>query len=118
MSSANARLLSVSDDLILVLWVMLSVFFACRIKVNSTTVSSEYLLVPVEVQVSSAPGIYSPQDSLDFGLLVKSDKPKTLSLSLINAQKSPVNVQVIEITQYCLIMYLPSLSENVRCCFG
>ncbi|CAG7716425.1 unnamed protein product [Allacma fusca] len=68
-----------------------------KIRVNSTTVSSEYLLVPVEVQVSSAPGIYSPQDSLDFGLLVRSDKPKTLKLSLINAQHLPVNVQSISV---------------------
>jgi len=51
-------------------------------------------MVPVEVQVSSSPGIYSPQESLDFGLLVQSDKPRTLKLSLINAQVNPVNVQV------------------------
>ena len=72
----------------------------CRIRVNSTTASSEYLLVPVEVQVSSKPGIYSPQDSLDFGLMVRTDKPKTLSLSLINAQHSPINVQVGWIHNY------------------
>ncbi len=51
-------------------------------------------MVPVEVQVSSSPGIYSPQESLDFGILVRSDKSKTLSLSLINAQPTPVNIQV------------------------
>lgn len=68
--------------------------YFCRIKVNHTAASGEYLMVPVEVQVSSSPGIYSPQESLDFGLLVRSDKPKTLSLSLFNAHPTPINIQV------------------------
>ncbi|OXA52873.1 hypothetical protein Fcan01_12442 [Folsomia candida] len=68
-----------------------------RIKVNHTTISGEYLMVPVEVQVSSSPGIYCPQESLDFGLLVRTDKPKTLSLILINAQPNPVNIQSVTV---------------------
>lgn len=71
-----------------------------KIRVNSSSrinVSSEYLIVPLEVQVSSTPGIYSPQDCLDFGLMVKDDKPKTLTLSLINAHQSPINVQSVTV---------------------
>lgn len=68
-----------------------------KIRVNSTAASSEYLLLPVEVQVSSEPGMYSPQDSLDFGLLVETDKPKTMSLSIINAERSPVNIQSVSV---------------------
>ncbi|ODN00128.1 Transmembrane protein [Orchesella cincta] len=68
-----------------------------KIRVNSTASSSEYLLLPVEVQVSSEPGMYSPQDSLDFGLLVQSDKPKTLSLFIINAERRPVNIQSVSV---------------------
>lgn len=89
---------------LLLKWIELTLYdFLHRIKVNHTTISGEYLMVPVEVQVSSSPGIYCPQESLDFGLLVRTDKPKTLSLILINAQPNPVNIQVL--VCYILIFF-------------
>jgi len=85
---------NIFKDIMCHVWIDDNLIYFYRIRLNDSSLSSEYLLVPVEVQVSSAPGVYSPQDSLDFGLMVSSDKPKTISLLLINAQVTPVNVQV------------------------
>lgn len=79
---------------------MVELFCTCftwRIRVNNTAASSEYLLLPVEVQVSSEPGMYSPQDSLDFGLMVQTDKTKTLSLFIINAERKSVNIMSVSV---------------------
>ncbi|XP_022100300.1 transmembrane protein 131-like isoform X2 [Acanthaster planci] len=71
-----------------------------RIKTNHSKrlddEENELLMLPVEVEVSSAPGIYSSLEMLDFGTLRSLDSPKTLPLYLINT--SPKSVQILSIT--------------------
>lgn len=61
-----------------------------HIRTNSGTrrVAGEELVLPVEVEVSSKHGIYSPVEMLDFGLIRSSDSPKSLKLSLLAAHKA------------------------------
>ncbi|KAI1283704.1 Transmembrane protein [Halotydeus destructor] len=66
-----------------------------RIKTNATGDSTNGLILPVEVEVSSAPGIYSPIDQLHFGILRTSDPAQEMSLRIINAGLKPVTVQNI-----------------------
>lgn len=53
-----------------------------RIKTNSS--SDDYLVLPVEVEVSSTPGLYTTTDMLRFGVLTADDPPQTLGLQLLN----------------------------------
>ncbi|KAG8197319.1 hypothetical protein JTE90_013446 [Oedothorax gibbosus] len=62
-----------------------------RIRTNSS--GQDYLLLPVEVDVSSAPGIYSPSEIIDFGVLRSHDEPKVVTLSLLNSGQKHVHVQ-------------------------
>ncbi|XP_054721293.1 transmembrane protein 131-like [Uloborus diversus] len=61
-----------------------------RIRTNCSV--QEYILLPVEVDVSSAAGIYSPTEVLDFGVLRSQDEPKVLSLSLLNSGQKHVHI--------------------------
>ncbi|KAH8024757.1 hypothetical protein HPB51_001171 [Rhipicephalus microplus] len=54
-----------------------------RIKLNSTIRVD--LILPVEVEVVSLPGIFSPTETLDFGVMHSQDEPKTLPLNLLNS---------------------------------
>ncbi|KAH9517423.1 hypothetical protein DERF_008099, partial [Dermatophagoides farinae] len=57
------------------------------------------LMLPVEVEVSNSPGLYSPLDTLDFGVLrAKHDPPKALPIQVINAAQKSVSVQSIVVT--------------------
>lgn len=56
--------------------------------------ADDLLILPMEVEVSSQPGIYSPQSSLDFGLLHSSSEPKSLPLYIINSSTKPVEITV------------------------
>lgn len=67
-----------------------------RIRTNATDV---HLMLPVEVEVSSSPGLYSPVDLLDFGVLrAKHDPPKLLPIQVINAALKSIYVQSIVVT--------------------
>lgn len=50
---------------------------------------SEHLILPVEMEVSASPGIYSATDSIDFGLIFPggSGPEPTATISLINTAK-------------------------------
>ncbi|XP_064637998.1 transmembrane protein 131-like isoform X2 [Lineus longissimus] len=67
-----------------------------RIKTNKTDVD-EMLVLPVEVEVTSAPGIYSPVDKLDFDILRTLDAPRTLRLNLINSGTKPIHVSSVSL---------------------
>lgn len=67
-----------------------------RIRTNQSDIQ---LMLPVEVEVSNLPGLYSPLDMLDFGVLRAShDPPKTLPIKVINAAHKSVSVQSIVVT--------------------
>ncbi|XP_069492683.1 transmembrane protein 131 [Ambystoma mexicanum] len=68
-----------------------------RIKTNATD-STEFIILPVEVEVTTAPGIYSSTEMLDFGTLRTQDVPKVLNLHLLNSGTKDVPITSIKAT--------------------
>ena len=64
----------------------------CRIRTNTT--GAEFLYLPLEVEVSSNPGIYCPQEQLDFGLLPSHSaaEKKTMKLLVLNAGSKAISI--------------------------
>jgi len=67
-----------------------------RIKTNSS--GGEFLYLPLEVEVSSQPGLYCPQELIDFGLLPTGAPPGRAALLLLNAGSRPTPVQSVVAT--------------------
>ncbi|XP_038856384.1 transmembrane protein 131 [Salvelinus namaycush] len=67
-----------------------------RIKTNEDQV----IILPVEVEVTSAPGIYSSTEMLDFGTLRSQDRPKQLNLHLLNSGTKDVLITSIRTTPF------------------
>jgi len=67
-----------------------------RIKTNTT--GAEFLYLPLEVEVSSQPGIYCPQEMIDFGLMSSDSGPRTLDLLVLNAGSRPLSVASVVTT--------------------
>lgn len=64
-----------------------------------TNVSDVQLMLPVEVEVSNSPGLYTPLDTLDFGVLrAAHDGPKVLPIQVINAALKYIYVHNIVVT--------------------
>lgn len=63
-----------------------------RIKLNLT--SRIDLLLPVEVEVVSVPGIFSPTEALDFGLMHSLDEPRSLPVYLLNSGQKQLYITV------------------------
>ena len=63
-----------------------------RLKLNN---SEEVLVVPLEVEVTSQPGLYSQQHSIDFGIGGSQDKPKKVILYLCNSLKKTQRIQSV-----------------------
>uniref|UniRef100_A0A4D5RQR3 Uncharacterized protein n=1 Tax=Ixodes scapularis TaxID=6945 RepID=A0A4D5RQR3_IXOSC len=110
-----------------------------RIKLNST--SRVDLILPVEVEVVSLPGIFSPTEALDFGVVHRQDEPRSLPVNLLNSgQKqvyitnvivTPVNEAVevkftpmkvppdtVRATQVATVTYIPSKVKHMKQCSG
>ncbi|XP_058042228.1 transmembrane protein 131 [Ahaetulla prasina] len=64
-----------------------------RIKTNASD-TTEFIILPVEVEVTTAPGIYSSTEMLDFGTLRTQDLPKILNLHLLNSGTKDVPITV------------------------
>ncbi|RUS80317.1 hypothetical protein EGW08_011918, partial [Elysia chlorotica] len=72
-----------------------------RIKTNKESEHPgppELLILPLEIEVSSDPGIYSPVELLDFGILRTLDEPKTLRLNLINTGPKAIHITSVSIS--------------------
>lgn len=54
----------------------------------------DLLIVPLEVEVSADPGLYSPQNLLDFGVLHSHSYPKSLPIFVINNSIKPIEITV------------------------
>ncbi|CAG0923331.1 unnamed protein product [Notodromas monacha] len=67
-----------------------------RIKMNSSEKLD--LIVPVEVEVSSQPGLYSPQEVLDFGTLRADQDVVTQQLYLLVSSHKPISIQNVLVT--------------------
>ncbi|GAB1597873.1 transmembrane protein 131-like isoform X1 [Argonauta hians] len=68
-----------------------------RIKTNHEHIQG-VLILPVEVEVTSAPGIYSPVEMIDFGILRTLDEPQTVHLNLVNTGSRPVHVTGVSLS--------------------
>uniref|UniRef100_A0A8D0GTT3 Transmembrane protein 131 n=1 Tax=Sphenodon punctatus TaxID=8508 RepID=A0A8D0GTT3_SPHPU len=68
-----------------------------RIKTNASD-NTEFIVLPVEVEVTTAPGIYSSTEMLDFGTLRTQDLPKTLNLHLLNSGTKDVPITSVRPT--------------------
>ncbi|XP_028299716.1 transmembrane protein 131 [Gouania willdenowi] len=68
-----------------------------RIKTNAPS-EDQFIILPVEVEVTSAPGIYSSTEMLDFGTLRSQDRPKLLNLHLLNSGAKDVPITSIRTT--------------------
>ncbi|XP_066435321.1 transmembrane protein 131 isoform X2 [Eleutherodactylus coqui] len=68
-----------------------------RIKTNASD-SAEFIILPVEVEVTTAHGIYSSIEMLDFGTLRTQDVPKVLNLHLLNSGTKDVPITSIRST--------------------
>ncbi|XP_066478070.1 transmembrane protein 131 isoform X2 [Tiliqua scincoides] len=68
-----------------------------RIKTNASD-STEFIILPVEVEVTTAPGIYSSTEMLDFGTLRTQDLPKMLNLHLLNSGTKDVPITSVRPT--------------------
>ena len=60
-----------------------------RIKTNETN----WIYLPVEVEVTSQPGIFCPQEMLDFGLMGFDSSPRSLDILLLNSGSKAMFVQ-------------------------
>ncbi|XP_053563688.1 LOW QUALITY PROTEIN: transmembrane protein 131 [Bombina bombina] len=65
-----------------------------RIKTNASD-NAEFIILPMEVEVTTAPGIYSSTEMLDFGTLRTQDQPKVLNLHLLNSGMKDVPITSI-----------------------
>ncbi|XP_037325757.2 transmembrane protein 131 isoform X2 [Pungitius pungitius] len=68
-----------------------------RIKTNAPN-EDQFIILPVEVEVTSAPGIYSSTEMLDFGTLRSQDRPKLLNLHLSNSGTKDVPITSVRTT--------------------
>ena len=71
-------------------------YIVCRIKTNTT--GAEFLYLPLEVEVSAQPGIYCPQEMIDFGLVPSDSGPQTLELLILNSGSRPITVSSVVAT--------------------
>ena len=67
---------------------------AGRIKTNTSEPADDYLVLPVEVEVSAQPGLFCPLQRLDFGLVAAGSPPRQLWLPLLNSANKPIQLQV------------------------
>ncbi|XP_052077045.1 transmembrane protein 131-like isoform X3 [Mytilus californianus] len=68
-----------------------------RIKTNQEQ-KSHLLILPVEVEVSSSPGIYSPSEMIDFGIMRTLDDPATVQLKLMNTGSKPMHIVSVSVS--------------------
>ncbi|XP_065187857.1 transmembrane protein 131-like [Sycon ciliatum] len=66
---------------------------------------NETIVLPVEVEVTNATGLFCTVETLDFGTVRNLDEPRNLTLSLLNSGPNPVKVTSIIATPH-----LPALT--------
>ena len=68
-------------------------FILAYIRIKTNTTGAEFLYLPLEVEVTSQPGIYSPQEIIDFGLVPSKSDTKTVKLLVYNSGSKAIQVQ-------------------------
>ncbi|XP_031551127.1 transmembrane protein 131-like, partial [Actinia tenebrosa] len=66
-----------------------------RIKTSNATPVTEFLILPVEVEVTAVPGLFPSVDLLDFGTLRTMDEPKAVGVYLLNSGPKQVHISSI-----------------------
>ena len=74
-------------------FLILYLFFLAYIRIKTNTTGAEFLYLPLEVEVTSQPGIYSPQEIIDFGLVPSKSDTKTVKLLVYNSGSKAIQVQ-------------------------
>ena len=72
---------------------LIYLFFLAYIRIKTNTTGAEFLYLPLEVEVTSQPGIYSPQEIIDFGLVPSKSDTKTVKLLVYNSGSKAIQVQ-------------------------
>ena len=62
-----------------------------RIKTNFSVYQS--VILPIEVEVSSTPGIYSTVDMIDFGVMRTNDDSKSIAIEIMNSGTKHIQIQ-------------------------
>lgn len=65
------------------------------IRIKTNRAEKPALIVPVEVEVVSKPGLYSAQDLLDFGTITSQDQSKWLTLNVYNTLNRTLQIKVL-----------------------
>ncbi|XP_061164811.1 transmembrane protein 131-like isoform X1 [Saccostrea echinata] len=68
-----------------------------RIKTNQEQ-TNNLVILPVEVEVSSVPGLYSPAEMIDFGIMRTLDDPVTVNLNLVNTGFKPIHISSVSVS--------------------
>lgn len=68
-----------------------------RIKTNQKQ-DTQLLVLPIEVEVTSSPGIYAAQELIDFGILRTLDEPKVVAVNLINTGNTAVQITSVTVS--------------------
>ena len=73
---------------------LINVIYCIRFVTKSKKQNEKELTLPVEMEVSSAPGLYFPGDMLYFGYITPGESPITLPLFLLNSAPKHIHIQV------------------------
>ncbi|KAL4230243.1 hypothetical protein ACF0H5_010629 [Mactra antiquata] len=69
-----------------------------RIKTNNNEDLQQMVVLPVEVEVTSSPGVYVATELIDFGIVRTFDDPKTVPINLINTGDTPVHISSVTVS--------------------
>ncbi|XP_060574251.1 transmembrane protein 131-like isoform X2 [Ruditapes philippinarum] len=56
------------------------------------------VVLPMEVEVTSSPGVYVATELIDFGIVRTFDEPKTVPINLINTGDTPVQISSVTLS--------------------
>ncbi|XP_053399004.1 transmembrane protein 131-like isoform X2 [Mercenaria mercenaria] len=68
-----------------------------RIKTDKQDLQHTVVL-PMEVEVTSSPGVYVATELIDFGIVRTFDEPKTVPINLINTGDTPVQISSVTVS--------------------
>ena len=69
--------------------------------------------MPLEVEVSAQPGIYCPQEMIDFGLVPSDSGPQTMELLVLNSGSKPITVSSVVATPVSEVLHIEFSSAKV-----
>ena len=101
----------INSAFLLIVAFLFKLLYFSRIKTNTT--GAEFLYLPLEVEVSSQPGIYCPQEMIDFGLVPSDSGVQTMDLLVLNSGSKPITVSSVVATPVTDILNIEFTSTKV-----